>query len=657
MTHSTDQISIADSPLMELARMPSQPPSRSPEVVVLDGAFHLQFADDVTLPMMKGATPLRDLGPGWRFESLCAAFAPVLLFELAHESGGRATWFFDTAPSFVSHSVENLPAAPRKVLLHKAGMLLNDLLAPVLGHEPRAGMADRSLFFGISETARREIGAACCGALLPAPDSVLAADLPEALLVRPDGAARSTLTIARDHMLAALAEDFQARLIAALRDGWLSWRSPVNGSVQQSSGCLCFDHFSFAYRLQDSRSGLVCFLLVTGHNSRLVGLYFPTEGLIVARDQECRNAIGSSFPDLPAMIVDHVCKFGETLLPYLSRGGEKRVAGSMRENHLGHQIWNELSGLDALVTSLPPAQLPAVLPLGGSANAFFGPLDAVFPELAGMVRTDLRTERDIVEYAHANDLSLARFTREFVSGGLRDRIVGRARHSEEFRAAEAVCRRAGGPIVLVGLRVENRTAIDLPGFLARLVKAVAAAVPGALIVLDGQNSNDPDSGQQATASFMSQVAARSPLLVELEVCEQVAAAAAADGIAVEVASGRTLAASIAWAELADCVIAFWGAGLAKYRWIANKPTLALTNRHNLFYRRDLHIYSLPRFMADPTPVVFTDPLSISDDPDAPQLIRIAQPSFANFKVDESIFMAEVRAFLAQFAPGAGGASS
>ena len=36
----------------------------------------------------------------------------------------------------------------------------------------------------------------------------------------------------------------------------------------------------------------------------------------------------------------------------------------------------------------------------------------------------------------------------------------------------------------------------------------------------------------------------------------------------------------------------WGAGLAKYRWVCNKPGLLLTGEWNLRHREDLHIYRI-----------------------------------------------------------------
>jgi hypothetical protein len=497
----------------------------------------------------------------------------------------------------------------------------------------------------VSEGARVEIGQACADAVLTPAIIMPLATLPEVMLAHPTGPGGPITLIARDCLSDALTGDFQSRATAALVDGFLSWQSPVDGTNQPSSGGFCFNHFAFAYRLQDRDSGLVSFLLVSEHKARLLGLYIPSEALIVIRDEGSRRAVELAFPNLSTMVVDYVCKLGGTLLPYLTRKQPKRLAASMRENHLGHQIWNELGGLEAIATRIPREQLPPVFPLGGPSNAFLGPFEAILPEFAGRIRYDLGHERNIIEYANHHDLSLVRFTADFVSTGLRGRIVHQVKQTDEFRAVAARRRLHSGPVVLIGLRVENRTAVDLVGFVSRLITYVAGVLPGAMIVLDGQNSNDPATGRQATTSFLSYRAARSLVTIEAEICQEIVTAVGASVPFLEVASGKPLATSIAWGEFADCVISFWGAGLAKYRWIANKPTLAISNRDNLLNRGDLLIYSLPRYMEDPSPTQFVDPLAIHDEPDAPRAVPLDGLSFTNFRIDEDIFFPQVREFL------------
>ena len=627
-----------------------------PQIVLLDGIYHLQIADGVALPMMQHNAPLRQVGDGWRFHSLYSGFAPILLFELEHSSGQRATWFFNSTPAFIANTVSSLSPADRAMLVRKATRLLSDLLAPVLGLPLRASQAqhDEAVrgFFSISEPVRLEIAAACQDMLLPPETIHLVDQLPEILLAQTDVIERRPVAISRKHVQTALREDFQARLIEAVREGSLSWPGPIDGTLQPVSAGLCFNYFAFAYRMRDRASGLTCFLLASNHIAEALGLYFPSEGLIFVNNEVARHDVNGTFPNLRKMLIDYVCLHGDTLLPSLAKDTAKQVAGSMRENHLGHQLWNELSGLESLVNQVPATKLPLILPLDGEDNAFFGSLETIFPEFSGKIRNDVRSSRAIIAYAHRNDLVLVRFTGSFVSANLRQRILSVMARTEDFQAVVARRQLVQGPIVLIGLRVENRTVVDQVGFLTHLIQCIGSALPEVLIVLDGQNSNDETAGRQAPTSFMSVRALQSPVIAEREICQQVQETAAKSGIRVEIASGRLLTTSIAWSLLANCIISFWGAGLAKYRWIANRPVLILSSRYNLENRGDLHIYDHPRFMENPSPALFADPSAIHDDMDAPQLISLGKPNSANFKVDTEIFLPQVRAFLATFISGA-----
>ena len=101
--------------------------------------------------------------------------------------------------------------------------------------------------------------------------------------------------------------------------------------------------------------------------------------------------------------------------------------------------------------------------------------------------------------------------------------------------------------------------------------------------------------------------------------------------------------SLAWTMACDCFVSIWGASLAKYRWVGNRPGYVLSSRYNLLHRSDLHIYDAPAYMESPTPLRFVAPDCIVDDPRAAQLVPVGagQPSFVNFHVDIARVLPEI----------------
>jgi hypothetical protein len=639
-------------PLAAEAARPSMPaPAASttpdvtghwPRVTVLDGVYNLQFSHDRIVPFLQNGEPLRNLGVGWNFHSLFTGFAPVLLFELEHDNGHRATWFFDSVPKFLGHTVDGLTQHYRDILISKATGFIEVLLSPLLAQSAKIPDDSLTSFFAISEIARQQLAEACLNALLPPPEYLLLSDFPETLMSLPKGASEPPTVISRANLATAIQEDFQTRLIKALNDGYLSWPSIVDQADLTVSGSLCFNHFSYAYRVEEPEAGLVYFLLASEHHARLLGLYIPSEGLVISGDAWSRQSLVAIMPAVHTTFLTYFCQFGDTLVRSFGRPGRKRVAVSMRESHLGHQLWNEFSGLEAIIRNVPRQDLPQITSLGGRAHGCFGPLDKIFPEFRGKIRDELQSEREIYEYANNNDVILARFTGLFVSKEMRDRIIGYMQQTNDFRAAIESRNHHAGPVIMIGLRVENRTVVDQTTFLKNLIRHIATVIPGCTIVLDGQNRRDDT---EPVGSFSDKIAIRSPLDVEAELCEAAMASAVGQNVTVVTTTGNTIASSIGWAYAADCFIAIWGAGLAKYRWICNKKGLVLSSKYHLLNPAEMSIYHTTTTMENPASLVYADPACVEDDPAATQLIPVDGPRHVSFRVDETLFFPQVTAFL------------
>jgi hypothetical protein len=215
----------------------------------------------------------------------------------------------------------------------------------------------------------------------------------------------------------------------------------------------------------------------------------------------------------------------------------------------------------------------------------------------------------------------------------------------DFQIVTQRLKQRTGPVLLIGLRIENRTVVNQAEFLEHLVRHIATVAPGCTIVLDGQNRRDDD---QPVGSFSDNIAIRSPLDVEAELCAAVIASAIGQDVTVVTTTGTTIANSIAWAHSASCFIAIWGAGLAKYRWICNKPGLVLSSKHHLLNPAEMSIYHTTTTMEAPTKVVYADPACVEDDPTALQLIPVDGPRHVSFRVDEMLFFLQVTELLNEF---------
>jgi hypothetical protein len=317
--------------------------------------------------------------------------------------------------------------------------------------------------------------------------------------------------------------------------------------------------------------------------------------------------------------------------------------------------------MEYLLTSAQGAQIPEwIIPGARNGIELWGPIEALFPELRRHVNRDLHHGSDVMPYLYAQGVCAVRMTRERVSAELRRRLQRFTQTDPgyaDIRRQALGARGRGAPVVILGLRVENRTLVNITGFFRDVIRLVAQVWPGAILVIDGHNVRDtgrtagPAGGtaqeEVVIESHGESLAVRSPLAIEREIAAELRRVCAELDVTIVDTLGGGMATSLAWALSCDCFLSIWGASLAKFRWVCNKPGLVVSSRANLLHRDDLHIYDSPQYMETPTPLLFADPAAVLDDPDAARLVPVSfsNPFFANFHVDHGRVLAQFRGLM------------
>ena len=623
-------------------------PIVSDPVVLQEGVLCLRL-DGRTVPLRMGTAPVESFIPGWRPVFLYTGFFPFVLLQFASDSGEAAVWIVDLDGLRLGGSLGELETGAREALRIAATPRVAHLMDAVL--QPPALSLDPQAraFLRLPEAFRHDIGQLCAASALPPVHRVM-------LDAVPDGW-DSVWGLDRGHVDTLLATPFQDRLLRAAEDGMLSWPGPVDGRTLTVQGSLCSDDFRFAYRLADPVHGLVCYPIVSHHHAATLGLYVPALGLMLVRDGRAAGLLDVYAPSVTAWLVPLICRFGAALERYFGTGAS-RIASIMRgwpSIHLGHQLWNELGGVERFLMSASGPHLPEWI-VPGPGTEVWGPIDHMFPQLQGRVDRSAFNADAAIKASYDTGACLVRITSEYVSAGLRaslrrlveaDPVHGEVRRVIEGRA------RPDAPVILIGLRVENRTMVDLLEFCEELLERVASAFPGAILVLDGHNSGGDG---QVVVSHGELDARRPPLEVERQIAAHLRRLQVGRDVLVVDTLGAPIRASLAWCGQADCFFSIWGASLAKYRWACNKPGLVVTSRWNLTHRDDLHIYNTPGFMEAPSELAFVDAALIQDVPGAALIVDVGpgQPSFFNFDVEVepvlSRFLAMMRNLPARSSP-------
>jgi hypothetical protein len=276
-----------------------------------------------------------------------------------------------------------------------------------------------------------------------------------------------------------------------------------------------------------------------------------------------------------------------------------------------------------------------------SGTELYGKLDEIFPELTGHVsRVD--TVQALTEAVYSGRLLPLRPTGSRVSRDLAARISRRAERAYATPPTERVLdglRAKGFRLVLIGLRVENRTVVDFPAFCEGLIAFLAAELGKVAVIIDGQNRSDDGHIYRVT---LQDGQYELPLQLEGEIVDGLSRRFAADPNVVVISTiGAPVGVSVMLASRAEFFVTPWGAGLAKYRWVCNRPGLVLAGP-SCARLQPVHLYDDPVFMEAPAPIYFMHPGDVEDAPDDPLMFAGGNDDRVNIRVNRDALHARLR---------------
>jgi hypothetical protein len=77
-----------------------------------------------------------------------------------------------------------------------------------------------------------------------------------------------------------LSQDMVTNICASIPNGTLRWASPASDEIVETNKGLWLSHYVLAYRLKDKSGGSVSYILISSSPARVVGIYFPAEGVL-----------------------------------------------------------------------------------------------------------------------------------------------------------------------------------------------------------------------------------------------------------------------------------------------------------------------------------------------------------------------------------------
>jgi len=320
------------------------------------------------------------------------------------------------------------------------------------------------------------------------------------------------------------------------------------------------DMYAYLYR----REGRACVILQEDSAAFAPGdraWYFPQEGVLVTSSR-WRSVLAAL-----ARTLTRVSDNSEAVLAYLSQPERPILVCDSYVGHLGHYVWNVVSGWSRLFKLVPAEKIDIIA--SNRDMQIFGGVKELYPDQ--IVRAGEFVE--IVNEQAAYQLMLERkalaltLLDRHVTDDLAARIIKWCREacSSEFLAEVAAARETCKPLLLVTVRQENRAWVEQESGLPRIINRLASDFPGLGVVIDGLNAGIHSLD---THAYMSLENERQLARHIIDSCPNVR---------IYNTIGCAASEGIVWCDTVDAFLAPIGAGMAKYRWITNKPGIAYSN--------------------------------------------------------------------------------
>jgi len=267
---------------------------------------------------------------------------------------------------------------------------------------------------------------------------------------------------------------------------------------------------------------------------------------------------------------ENIVKYALDFRCYLNTKERKTCVGAVSYPHIGHHIWNEISGWSRLFSALPDTKIDCYAIW--KTFQIFGGVRRLYPEriLEAQPVEEFQNRTDPAPFIFSQKILYASLRDNHLTNDTASRVTSICYESTSpmFRAKSAEFRRNATPLVLLTIRLDNRSWLEQDHGIPEIINSLRKDFPCIGFIIDGLNIEESVL-KSSTHSWMSLDQEQALVASILRECD--------DDAPIYNSIGCSVQESIVLADLADIFIAPVGAGMAKYRWIANKPGVAFSN--------------------------------------------------------------------------------
>ena len=552
--------------------------------------------------LQRGKQPaVETLGSGWQPSSVWQIETGLQILVLKNSNNQRALWYFDAENRFIGNSAETvwgLGSWVRESFEVLFKRLILECVDPA-HHEPHL-MSE-----GI-EPLSGEFSVLANDLFATARDLTGDRESPEGQILNASPAE------VQDEVL----EDAEGKMNVL-------WR----GKKLTAARGIVVSNFIFAYPLFENKS-LSALVFVGSHNGTRTAFLDMADMKLFYR----KVAVVES-PNLLLDLLVHLKAHWRELREYFRDAELAPVVGVTRSGHIGHRLWNELTGLHRIRRNEGLMRLRELIHFDphNVGEVWIGAREVLqWPNLN--VSLIGPNNGNISKWVYDNRVFPLRIGDSYIPKSLADLV---ASHCLEGAEEQVPVKVPGELRIVFGLRFENRTWVNQSEGLAELACHLAKRFQKLTIIIDGHDRIQ----KRKALSHGEQLADGDIVALEKDVVRVVKAAIAdqkdAGRVTIVDAVDMELYDTMAWILSADCFVAPWGAGLAKYKWVANLDGVIFSSREVIETKPGLKIYEDSKIREGATECIYLSPEYVVKNAEGSRLINIAREDATrdNFLVD------------------------
>ena len=599
------------------------PDIKPDRVLFRDGALWLAGSAEASTPITlgKGSATLAD---GWKVTKVYAEAQTFRIIDLLKSTGETSFWILDADGRILGnhHDFSNWDADNPHLCTISSH--IQELAAPLI--DCPVSEIDQRLqsFYELSEPTR----SALSKVLQQAKTEVKVVDLLD------EDNDRSwtiplkagSISVQHDRLMKALHIYLDKQFLEALHFKTLKWPSLHSQDKSEVVHCIFFDYSAGVLRVVEPGTQLVFYVVFEGADLIPTCIFIPACMTVFGWSTGPQNTAFSRLSSHPDWIInclrDTLLRAPGEVLPWLKlvpqTTGQCLWPGEVA--HLGHYIWNELTGIGKIVRDIPREHLPIIWNLASNEqSSFYGALEDLYPEIKGHVRTAIPSMRELFAHSVRTGTQFVRVSGDFVTEDIRNRIHSVSSNDPDTKITAKLSQSlvaSSIPVLILGLRCRTRTIRDLPSFYCHLIDAIHEQAGDFVVVIDGLNSAPGAPRGSTFQVFVSGKSSMGPMDLERDIADEITRHCEQRGLVCIDCIGTSIKQNLYWINRANFFVAIWGGGLAKYRWAANIPGYALTNRHNLNHPFILSIYHADRFTEAASHLYYPELSWVTDVADA-----------------------------------------